>query len=687
MRIFNLRLRTKSMLALVVACLLALAPTVLIGWEVLERGRAHFGKAYAKNFTLLNAQRIEAPVTRDLALSKRFADSVLLRQWLGDETAENKKALFFREARGFRQDFRDHNYFVISRGSLAYYINNDEKAYSQAPRYHLKPNNPDDAWFFKTMADVDDFNINVNPDVHLGETRVWINVMVWDGEEKIGLAGTGLNLGKFLDQFIAVAEAGVTPMILDARGVIQAHPDRELISYGSGAGAGEEKFYLKEQLTDPAGAGKLEAAMARVRSAPDASPDASVETLWTQLNGKKQLLAITWIPELDWHVASAVDLQAAKVLEGTWVTAIIAGLVAMFAVLLLMFGYGVDRLVLRPLNRLHKSATALAGGDYDVSFPPAGRDEIGDLSRAFAKMVDQIKSHTRNLEANVRERTKELEDQSLLLEEAKETAEKASREKTAMLNKVMESIHYAQTIQQAILTTEGQIKQLVPEAFVIWQPKDVISGDMIWSKTHDEGFAIAVIDCTGHGVPGGVMTMAAVSSLDRVVREIGLKDPRRVLQEVSRVVQKMLANQEASRFSEDGLDMGLCVYERAAGTLLFTGSRLGLFYEQGGALAEIKGDKQSLGYRSANPDHPFQTHAIRVNRPTRFYLTTDGLLDQVGAETGLPLGKQRFLAFLNTIREQPMPDQKQALQQMFEDFKGSEEQRDDVTAVGFLLKP
>jgi len=683
MRIFNLRLRTKSMLALVMACLLALTPTVLVGWEVLERGRAHFGKAYARNFTLLNAQRIEAPVTRDLALAKRFADSVLLRQWLGDETSENKKALFFREAKGFRQDFRGRNYFVISRDSLAYYLNSDEKTYSQAPRYHLEPDDPHDAWFFKTMAGVDDFNINVNPDVHLGETRVWINIMVQDGEEKIGLAGTGLNLGKFLGQFIAVAEAGVTPMILDARGVIQAHPDRDLISYGSGAGAGEEKFYLKDQLTDPADAGKLEEAMERVRSA----PDAPVETLWAQLNGQKQLLAMTWIPELEWHVVSAVDLHAAKVLEGTWVTAIIAGLVAMFAVLLFMFGYGVDRLVLRPLNRLHKSATALAGGDYEVSFPPAGRDEIGDLSRAFAKMVDQVKNHTRNLEENVRERTRELEDQSLLLKEAKETAENASNEKTTILNKVMESIHYAQTIQQAIITTETQIKQLVPDGFVIWQPKDVISGDMIWSKTHEDGFAIAVIDCTGHGVPGGVMTMAAVSSLDRVVREIGLKDPRRVLQEVSRVVQKMLSNQEASRFSEDGLDMGLCVYTRATETLFYTGSRLSLFYGQGEEIVEIKGDKQSLGYRSANPDHPFQTHAIRVNRQACFYLTTDGLLDQVGAESGLPLGKQRFLAFLSTILDQPMPDQKQALQQMFTDFKGSEEQRDDVTTVGFLLKP
>lgn len=682
MRKFTLRLRTKSMLALVVAFILALAPTVLIGWEMLERGRAHFGEAYAKNFTLLNAQRIEAPVTRDLALAQRFAESVLLRQWLSDEASAEKKDLFFREAGGFEEAFRDRNYFVISRQTRNYYLNNPEKPYSQSPRYTLDPENPDDVWFFNTMAECETFNINVNPDVHLGETRVWINVVVWDEGEKVGLAGTGLNLGGFLDQFIAVDEPGVTPMILDAQGMIQAHPNRELIAFGSGAGAGREAVSFKDRLADPADAKQLAEAMKRVRQSP-----ATVETLWTQLNGKRQLMALTWIPELDWHVVSAVDLKAAKVLDETWLMAIIGGMVVMFAVLLLVFGYGMDRLVLRPLNRLHKSATALSGGNYEVSLPPARRDEIGDLSRAFSKMVEQIKSHTRELEEKVRERTRALEDQSKLLAEAKDTAEQASREKTEVLNKVMESIHYAQTIQQAILTTQAQLKALVSDGFVLWQPKDVISGDMVWSKAHEDGFALAVIDCTGHGVPGGVMTMAAVSSLDRVVSEIGLHEPRRVLQGVSRVVQQMLSSQQAAGFSEDGLDMALCVYTRTNATLRFAGSRLSLFYECDDGVVEIKGDRQSLGYRSSNPDYPFTTHEIRMEGPCRFYMITDGHVDQVGEAAGLPLGKQRFLECLNTIQDQSMADQRAALQKMFAEFQGQEEQRDDVTAVGFRLKP
>ncbi|MFP4452726.1 MAG: SpoIIE family protein phosphatase, partial [Desulfobacterales bacterium] len=433
-------------------------------------------------------------------------------------------------------------------------------------------------------------------------------------------------------------------------------------------------------LSGPEQAERLEQAMQKAKDNPG-----QVRTLWAGLEGKRQLLALTWLPELGWHVVTAVDLHAANVLEGTWVSMGMAALAVMLAVLLFVFGYGVNRLVLRPLNRLHQSATALAGGDYDVSLPPAGKDEIGDLSRAFFAMVDQVKAYTRNLEEKVRERTKEIEDQSVLLRQARDQAEEASREKTEILDKVMESIHYAQTIQQAILTGEEHLRRIIPESFVLCQPKDVISGDMVWSKTYEDGFALAVMDCTGHGVPGGVMTMAALSSLDRAASKISEKPPGEILCEVSRVVQAMLSSQESSGFSEDGLDMGLCVYSRSRGTLYFAGSRISLIYGGGKGLAEISGDRQSLGYCSSDPDFPFQTHAISIDEPTMFYLVTDGIIDQVGEETGLPLGRRRFVSFLRTIIHMAIPEQKQALREMFEAHQGKEEQSDDVTAVGFRL--
>ncbi|MBS3810187.1 MAG: HAMP domain-containing protein, partial [Desulfobacterales bacterium] len=627
MRIFNSSLRTKSMLAMIAALILALGPAVFIGFQVVEKARAHFGRAYAENFTLLSAQKIEAPVTRELALSKRFADSVLLRQWLEDPESESRRSVFFQEADGYQEAFQGGNYFLVNHETRAYYFNGPDKEYSQEPRYYLDPDNSDDEWYFTTMKDFDTFTINVNPDVHLDNVQVWIDVMVWNEDRKIGMAGTGLELTAFLEEFIDVQEPGVTPMILDSEGLIQAHPDQSLIAFGSGAEADKQesadkgRSSLPNRLSGPEQAERLEQAMQEAEDNPG-----QVQTLWAGLEGKRQLLALTWLPELGWHVVTAVDLHAANVLEGTWISMAVAALAVMLAILLFVFGYGVNRIVLRPLNRLHRSATALAGGDYDVSLPPAGKDEIGDLSRAFSAMVDQVKAYTRNLEEKVSERTKEIEDQSVLLRQARDEAEEASREKTEILDKVMESIHYAQTIQQAILTGEEHLRRIIPESFVLWEPKDVISGDMVWSKTYDDGFALAVMDCTGHGVPGGVMTMAAVSSLDRAASDIGEKHPGEILCEVSRVVQAMLSSQENTGFSEDGLDMGLCVYSRSEKTLYFAGSRITLFYEGEDGLAEITGDRQSLGYCSSDPDFPFQSHAVSIDEPTMFYLATDGII-------------------------------------------------------------
>ncbi|MDD3519469.1 MAG: histidine kinase, partial [Chromatiales bacterium] len=350
-------LRAKSMLALVLACLLALLPAGVIGWQVLEGVRAHFGEAYARNFTQLNRQNILAPVSRDLALSLRLADSVLSRQWLLDEDDADKRSLFFREAEGYRRDFRDRNYFLISAISRNYYLNDDEKPYSEQPRYTLSPDAPADGWFFNVMAETRDYNINVNPDLQLGVTRVWLNVIVRDGERKIGLAGTGLDLSEFLKQFIATGEPGVTPMILDAAGAIQAHPDNRLIAFGATAGVAAESHTLAALLPADGQAAALAAAMAQAVDAPG-----NVETLWVTLDGREQLLALSYVPELRWHVVTAVDLRAAQVLEGTWLTAAIIALVLLLGILLAAFGYAVEKLVLRPLRKLQQSATAMAGG-------------------------------------------------------------------------------------------------------------------------------------------------------------------------------------------------------------------------------------------------------------------------------------------------------------------------------------
>ncbi len=339
----NWGLRGKSVVALLLACALALVPAVLLGWRAMDDIRTHFGLAYAKNFTLLHRQKILAPVSRELALSRRFAESVVTRDWLLKEDDPARRALFFREAEGYRGDFRDHAYFIIASGSQHYYFNDGSQPYSERPRYTLEAGDPEDAWYFNTLRNSAAYNINVNVDSKLNLTKVWFNLVIRDQGRPIGLAGSGLDLSGFLDDFIIAREPGVTPMIVGDDGAIQAHPDRRLIAYSSAAGGASERHRVFDLLDQPEQRDALREAMRLARA-----KAGSVHCLWAGLDGRQQLFAVAYIPQLRWYVLTAVDLHAAQVLDNRWLWPLAGTFLLLLVALLLGFAYAVERLLLRP---------------------------------------------------------------------------------------------------------------------------------------------------------------------------------------------------------------------------------------------------------------------------------------------------------------------------------------------------
>lgn len=339
----NWGLRGKSVVALLLACALALVPAVLLGWRAMDDIRTHFGLAYAKNFTLLHRQKILAPVSRELALSRRFAESVVTRDWLLKEDDPARRALFFREAEGYRGDFRDHAYFIIASGSHHYYFNDGRQPYSEQPRYTLEAGDPEDAWYFNTLRNSAAYNINVNVDSKLNLTKVWFNLVIRDQGRPIGLAGSGLDLSGFLDDFIIAREPGVTPMIVGDDGAIQAHPDRRLIAYSSAAGGASERHRVFDLLDQPEQRDALREAMRLARA-----KAGSVHCLWAGLDGRQQLFAVAYIPQLRWYVLTAVDLHAAQVLDNRWLWPLAGTFLLLLVALLLGFAYAVERLLLRP---------------------------------------------------------------------------------------------------------------------------------------------------------------------------------------------------------------------------------------------------------------------------------------------------------------------------------------------------
>lgn len=663
MAAFMMGLRAKSMIALLLACLLALVPAAFVGWKLLDGVRSHFGEAYARNFTELNLQRIVAPVTRDMALSLRFAGSELSRQWLLDEGNEAHKRIFFREAEGYRGDFSSRSYFFISALSGRYYYNADGESWSDAPRYVLDSGADKDAWFFNTMAGDAPYNINVNPDEALGTTRVWLNAVVFDGGRRIGLAGTGLDLGEFISAFVRTDEPGVTPVILDEHGAIQAHPDASMIAYGSAAGVSDASSGLARLFADAAERDAVRAALTRSAAQPG-----SVQTLRATLDGREQLLAVAWAPELRWHVVTAVDLDVAEVVDGGWVSSVIAAVVVVLLLLLGLSAWAVDRMVLEPLRGLRRSATEIARGRYEVSLPEASGDEIGDLSRAFGSMADQVRTHTEQLETQVRDRTAQLE--------------RSNREMEAAHRQIRASIDYASLIQRATLPDRQISRELGDGHFVLWRPRDVVGGDFYVFRTEGDRCLIGVVDCAGHGVPGALMTMLARTAIDLAIEHEDMDSPAAILRHTDEAMRVMLADFDLPKGIATNMDAGFVCIDRGARRMRFSGARISLYRSDGTQVEEWRGHRRAIGDRRRGE---YEDVMLDFAPDATCYLATDGFLDQAGGDRGFGFGNTRFAELLREVAALPMGAQAEALDQALEAYRGEFPQRDDITILSFRL--
>jgi len=262
----------------------------------------------------------------------------------------------------------------------------------------------------------------------------------------------------------------------------------------------------------------------------------------------------------------------------------------------------------------------------------------------------------------------------------KEIVEEKNRE-------ITDSINYAKRIQAAILPPPKLIKELLPESFVLYLPKDIVAGDFYWLEEKDDQVLFAAADCTGHGVPGAMVSVVCNNGLNRSVREKGLVDPGQIL-DMTRdiVIQEFEKSEEEVK---DGMDIGLCaLHKTGAGIgdgwkLKFAGANNPLWIIRNGEFLETKGDKQPIG-KFGEPK-PFTTYNVEVLTGDTIYLSTDGYADQFGGEKGKKLKSANFKKLLLSIQSLPMPQQKLRLEDAFHEWKDDLEQLDDVCVIGVRL--
>ncbi|MEO5340062.1 MAG: DUF3365 domain-containing protein [Magnetococcus sp. MYC-9] len=265
----------------------------------------------------------------------------------------------------------------------------------------------------------------------------------------------------------------------------------------------------------------------------------------------------------------------------------------------------------------------------------------------------------------------------------RDSAEWARQEAAEAYEKISESILYAKNIQSSILPDRERLQACLPGFFWVWLPKEVVGGDLLFADMSAEPWLLVLADCTGHGVPGALMTMLVASGLKSLVQGENRRDPAALLSAMNRFVQTALQQDTERTSSDDGLDMAVCAMDARERRLIFAGARLSLYTVGQGGIWVIPGDRQSLGYKSSKPDFIFTNHIIEMEENGLCMLATDGMSSQLGGGKGFPFGSSRMNALLLELAMLPASTQQEAVLSALHAYKGQTGQVDDITIVGF----
>lgn len=301
---------------------------------------------------------------------------------------------------------------------------------------------------------------------------------------------------------------------------------------------------------------------------------------------------------------------------------------------------------------------------------------------AFARLVtiNQMKARANeDLEKKVVERTEEITAAKLVVEQQKE--------------EIVDSIRYAERIQKSLLPSEGEITRLFEENFVLFKPRDIVSGDFYWfgetrpNRQWKEGAPMrlfAAVDCTGHGVPGALMSILGHNGLEQCIHATEVNSPGTALRHINNEIIRTLQHEKhiGDTAVRDGMDMVLCAYDPAARQLHFAGSKNNIYIYRGSDFIEIKGDRTSIGADWMETAACFTDHVIDILPGDRVYAFTDGYPDQFGGERNKKLKSRPLLDIIAQFAEMGMEEQKLLLSRTFELWRGENEQIDDVCLLG-----
>jgi len=342
-----------------------------------------------------------------------------------------------------------------------------------------------------------------------------------------------------------------------------------------------------------------------------------------------------------------------------------------FTILVVIFLiYNKTKVITKPLKKLVDNVNRITDGNLNERADVEGNNEIAKLSKQFNVMVENLEDSYNNLEQKVIQRTSEIQRQKDEIEEQKKH--------------ITDSIDYAERIQYSFLATKEMLDKNLGEHFVFFRPKDVVSGDFYWADKLANGtFAIVNADSTGHGVPGAIMSILNISSIEEAVKE-GATAPYDIFNKARKFIIERLKKDGSENGGKDGMDASIVCFNADKSKMTYTAAQNPIWIIRAGEIIQIKGEKMPVG-KHANDHMPFVGGEFDLKKGDQVYTLTDGYQDQFGGPKGKKFMIKRMREYVLSISHLAMEDQYKKIDEVFMDWKGDMEQVDDVCVMGIKI--